>query len=61
MLCLPAASAFAESEEREVLTSGSFSYANLKITVGRGSYAAEYCKANGLNYTYPDINDWLKD
>ena len=32
---------------------------DLIITVNRGSYAAEYCKENGLNYTYPDINDWL--
>ena len=31
----------------------------ITITVNRGSYAAEYCKENGLNYTYPDVNDWL--
>ena len=32
---------------------------SLTITVNRDSYAAEYCKENGLNYTYPDANDWL--
>lgn len=32
---------------------------NLTITVGRDSYAAEYCKENGLNYIYPDSLDWL--
>ena len=31
------------------------------ITVSRDSYAAEYCKENGLNYTYPDANDWLNE
>lgn len=29
------------------------------ITVQRDSYAAQYCKANALPYTYPDANDWL--
>ena len=33
----------------------------LTITVSRGSYAAQYCKENELNYTYPDADDWLKD
>ena len=32
---------------------------NLTITVPRNSYAAQYCKENKLNYTYPDANDWL--
>ena len=31
----------------------------LTLTVTRDSYAAEYCEENGLNYTYPDANDWL--
>ncbi len=31
----------------------------LTITVPRGSYAAQYCKKNGLSYTYPDALDWL--
>ena len=34
---------------------------NLTITVRRDSYAAQYCKENGLNYTYPDSLDWLND
>lgn len=33
--------------------------ANLTLTVGRDSYAAEYASANGIMYTYPDANDWL--
>ncbi len=33
--------------------------ANLMLTVGRDSYAAEYASANGIMYTYPDANDWL--
>ena len=32
----------------------------LTITVGRDSYAAQYCRENGLQYTYPDALDWLK-
>lgn len=32
----------------------------LTITVVRGSYAAEFCKENGLNYIYSDSLDWLK-
>ena len=32
----------------------------LTITVVRESYAAEYCKEKGLNYTYTDSLDWLK-
>ena len=31
----------------------------LTISVPRDSYAAQYCKENKLNYTYPDVNDWL--
>ena len=33
----------------------------LTITVVRESYAAEYCKEKGLNYTYTDSLDWLKE
>ena len=33
--------------------------ANLTLTVGRDSYAAEYAAANGISYTYSDANDWL--
>ena len=29
------------------------------LTVPHDSYAAEYCKANNLTYTYPDSLDWL--
>ena len=33
---------------------------NLTLTVPRDSYAAQYCKDNGLAYQYPDANlDWL--
>ena len=31
------------------------------ITVPRDSYASQYCKEKGLNYTYENINDWLTD
>ena len=31
----------------------------LTLTVGRDSYAKDYCITNNLNYTYPDANDWL--
>ena len=34
---------------------------NLILTVPRDSCAAEYCRENGLNYTYPDANDWLNN
>ena len=34
---------------------------NMTITVNRDSFAAEYCKEKGLNYTYPDANDWLNN
>lgn len=34
---------------------------NLNIIVSRNSYAADYCKENNLNYTYPDANDWLNE
>ena len=30
---------------------------NLTVTVGRNSYAAQYCKDNGPAYTYPDALD----
>ena len=30
---------------------------DLILTVGRGSYAEEYCAANGLGYTYADAGD----
>lgn len=32
---------------------------SLVITVGRDSYAKQYCIDNGINYTYPDALDWL--
>lgn len=32
---------------------------NLTLTVGRDSYAKDYCIKNDLRYTYPDANDWL--
>lgn len=31
----------------------------LTITVTRDSYAADYCKNQGLSYVYSDANDWL--
>ena len=34
---------------------------SLTLTVTRDSYAAQYCKDNGLNYTYPDSLDWLNN
>ena len=36
-----------------------FTYSDVTITVTRDTYAAQYCKDNGLNYTYPDIDNWL--
>lgn len=36
-------------------------YGKLTLTVTRDSYAAEYCKENQLNYTYPDVLDWLNN
>ena len=32
---------------------------DLAVTVGRESYARQYCADNGIPYTYPDANDWL--
>ena len=32
---------------------------NLTLTVSRDSYAAEYAKAAGIPYAYPDSMDWL--
>ena len=32
---------------------------NLTLIVGRNSYAHTYAQENGLNFTYPDANDWL--
>lgn len=34
---------------------------NLTVTVSRDSYAAQWCKDNGVPYTYPDANDWLNN
>lgn len=34
---------------------------DLTLTVPRGSYAAQYAKENGLEYTYPDALDWLNN
>ena len=38
-----------------------FSYCadSLMLTVGRNSYALQYCRDNALNYNYIDANDWL--
>ncbi|MBR5344196.1 MAG: leucine-rich repeat domain-containing protein [Clostridia bacterium] len=33
----------------------------MTIYVERNSYAAEYCKEFGYNYTYPDALDWLNN
>ncbi|MDO4649122.1 MAG: leucine-rich repeat domain-containing protein [Eubacteriales bacterium] len=48
----------------ESLTSienGAFDSGNgdLVLTVVRNSVARDYAKANGIEYTYPDLNDWL--
>jgi len=72
ILCLSCiALAEGETPEREERTSGDYTYIlmdddaafddcpNFTLTVGRDSYAKEYCVANGLKYTYPDANDWL--
>ena len=32
---------------------------NLTLTVPRDSYAAQYCKDNGIAYQYADAHDWL--
>ncbi len=32
---------------------------NLTLTVGRSSYARQYCIEHSLKYTYPDAIDWL--
>ena len=32
---------------------------NLLVTIERDSYAAEYCKENGVRYQYTDYKDWL--
>ncbi|MDY2768370.1 MAG: leucine-rich repeat domain-containing protein, partial [Eubacteriales bacterium] len=32
----------------------------LTLTVVRNSWAASWCKENGMNYTYTDALDWLK-
>ncbi len=32
---------------------------DLTISVNRDSYAAQYCRDNGLTYVYPDSLDWL--
>ena len=34
---------------------------SITFTVPRNSYAAQYCKTNGLRYTYPDSLDWLNN
>ena len=34
---------------------------NVTFTVGRDSYAKQYCIDNNLPYTYPDANDWLNN
>lgn len=32
---------------------------SLILTVGRDSYAKQYAVENGIQYTYPDANNWL--
>ena len=34
---------------------------NLIATVGRNSYAEQFCLDNDINYTYVEILDWLND
>ena len=34
---------------------------SLTLTVSRDNCAAQYCKENGLDYTYPDSLDWLNN
>lgn len=34
---------------------------SLTLTVGRDSYAAQYCKDNELHYQYADALDWLNE
>ena len=36
-----------------------FRCGNLTATVGRDSYALQYCKENGIRCIYPDSLDWL--
>ncbi len=36
-----------------------YGWYGLTVTVGRDSYAAQYCKENNIPYTYPDSLDWL--
>ena len=38
-----------------------FYCSSLTLTVTRDSYAAQYCKEKGLNYTYTDSLDWLNN
>ena len=38
-----------------------WSCSSVTAIVGRNSYARQYCKDFEINYTYPDINDWLND
>lgn len=56
MLCLPAASAFAESEEREVLTAGSFSY----VVLNDGTAEIVKYTGNGEKPTIPERLDGWK-
>ena len=32
---------------------------DLVVIVQHDSYAAKYCMDEGINYIYPDANDWL--
>ena len=34
---------------------------HLTLIVKRGSCAAEYCKENGLDFTFADLGDWLNN
>lgn len=39
---------------------GAFAWCeSLIVTVGRDSYATQYCKDNGIPYTFTDSLDWL--
>lgn len=44
----------------ESIAEGAFEYCPLaEVTVPRDSWAAQWCKDNGLRYTYPDSLAWL--
>ena len=56
--CCSSLTAISIPDSITAIGGAAFSYcSNLTLTVGRNSYAAQYCKENGLNYTYPDSLD----